>query len=187
MKRSLLDEFIAFYESFDAKRISELGALYAQDVIFIDPIHRVDGIAALQGYFNHLCAGEGESRFRITDVIRAAESQDGADSSAFLRWQMTYSHPKLAGNKTLTLVGGSMVRYSDVIHHQEDFYDLGQMIYQHLPVLGWAVKKVKSHLAGSGANPAQPEVPASQQGQASAQSSVDNSHREHSGGKRSAL
>lgn len=35
------------------------------------------------------------------------------------------------------------------ITHHEDFYDMGAMIYQHVPVLGWAVKKINSRLVSA--------------------------------------
>lgn len=31
----------------------------------------------------------------------------------------------------------------DLIIRQRDYYDAGEMIYEHLPLLGWAVRGVK--------------------------------------------
>lgn len=153
MKQSLTDDFVSFYQAFSADSIANLGHLYAESVTFVDPVHEINGLESLKQYFDHLCGGEGASYFAITDVISTSKgvvSDVGEEqASAFFRWQMTYSHPSLSSGKPLTLVGGSMIRFSDRIIYQEDFYDLGQMVYQHIPVLGWAVKKVKARLAGS--------------------------------------
>jgi hypothetical protein len=32
---------------------------------------------------------------------------------------------------------------NDLITRQRDYYDAGEMIYEHLPLLGWAVRGVK--------------------------------------------
>ena len=153
MKQSLTDDFVSFYQAFSADSIANLGHLYAESITFVDPVHKVNGLESLKQYFHHLCGGEGTSHFAITDVIAADKElvlEDAeAQASAFFRWQMTYNHPSLSSGKPLILVGGSMIRFSNRITYQEDFYDLGQMVYQHIPVLGWAVKKVKARLAGS--------------------------------------
>ena len=156
MIQSLTDDFVSFYQAFSVDSIANLGDLYAEDVVFIDPIHQVSGLKSLKQYFLHLCDGDGDSFFAITDVITSGELtatvSGGVERSAFVRWQMTYNHPSLSGGKSLKLVGGSMVRFGERITYQEDFYDVGQMVYQHIPVLGWAVKKVKKHLAGGSSN-----------------------------------
>ena len=33
--------------------------------------------------------------------------------------------------------------FGQQILHQRDYYDAGEMIYEHLPLLGWAVRGVK--------------------------------------------
>ena len=44
----------------------------------------------------------------------------------------------------LDLPGCSVVETeNDLITHQRDYYDAGEMIYEHLPLLGWAVRGVK--------------------------------------------
>lgn len=50
----------------------------------------------------------------------------------------------LAGGKALELAGCSMVTVEEErIIHQRDYYDAGEMLYEHLPLLGWAVRGVK--------------------------------------------
>jgi hypothetical protein len=136
-----VEKLCEFYEHFDAAKINRLGEIYAENIQFRDPIHQLVGLPALTKYFKHVC-GDGQSRFEITERVTQAER-------TFLRWHMHYSHPKLASGKPLLLVGGSLLTVADkkIVNH-EDFYDMGQMIYQHLPVLGWAIKQVNKHLQG---------------------------------------
>ena len=57
---------------------------------------------------------------------------------------MHWSHPRIAGGAMRQLPGCSVVDMrDDRIVRQRDYYDAGEMIYEHLPVLGWAVRGVK--------------------------------------------
>lgn len=136
-----IEQLCEFYRDFDSSKINQLGDIYANNVVFRDPIHQLSGLPALTRYFRHVCS-DGPSHFEITERLTQGER-------TFLRWHMHYSHPKLASGKPLILVGGSLLTVVNkkIVSH-EDFYDMGQMIYQHLPVIGWAIKKVNQHLQG---------------------------------------
>jgi hypothetical protein len=70
------------------------------------------------------------------------------DNGAAIAWQMTFSHPKLAGGRKIEVRGITMVRFSDRIYYQEDFYDMGNMLYENVPVLGRIIRYIKGRLAG---------------------------------------
>ena len=59
---------------------------------------------------------------------------------------MKFSNPALAGGKMITLRGITQIRFTDRIYYQEDFYDLGAMLYQHIPVLGAIIRFVNSRV-----------------------------------------
>lgn len=139
---SIISKCKALYSGFNADAITRLADIYHRDVVFSDPIHTLEGLGDLRRYFEHVCGGS-ESRFEFTATV--------VDSNqAFLRWNMHYSHAKLAGGKPLLLKGGSFLTIhepSNLIIAQEDYYDMGQMVYRHIPVLGWAVSKINANLA----------------------------------------
>ena len=136
-----VDKLCSFYTHFNASKIPDLGEIYDAKVAFVDPLHKVDGLPALKAYFSHLCDDQGQYRFAITHKLVN-------QNQGFIRWVMHYSHPKLASGKPLQLVGGSLLHFDQRITAQEDFYDMGAMVYQHIPLLGWAVRKVNHHLSG---------------------------------------
>ncbi|WHI49643.1 hypothetical protein P3339_14310 [Microbulbifer sp. MLAF003] len=39
-----------------------------------------------------------------------------------------------------------MVRFSDKVFYHEDFYDMGAMVYEQVPLLGSLIRKIKSRL-----------------------------------------
>ena len=63
---------------------------------------------------------------------------------------MVFAHPKL-GSKPVFVRGISHIEFSDRIDFHEDSYDLGEMLYDHVPVLGSGTRWLKRRLA-QGAN-----------------------------------
>ena len=58
------------------------------------------------------------------------------------------SHPQLASGAEIEVTGISHIRYDDLIFYHRDYYDLGEMLYEHIPAYGWITRKLKARLAG---------------------------------------
>ena len=132
--------FTKFYESLGAKTPVELDKVYSPDIEFIDPVHRMLGIDALDQYFNALMVNVDTLSFRITETSEL-------ENQAFLQWIMSYQHPRLANGQTIDVAGISHIRFDTLITYHRDYYDLGEMIYEHVPVYGWLTRKLKARLA----------------------------------------
>ena len=58
---------------------------------------------------------------------------------------MHLQHKKLSANKTILLNGASFIRFdAEKINYHRDYYDLGALIYEQIPLLGAVVKKVRA-------------------------------------------
>ncbi len=136
-----VEKLCNFYQSLRVEDVSHLGEIYHEDVTFTDPVHSVNGLSQLKQYFSSICSDEVEYRFDIDNVVVSS-----CNTQAFLQWVMHYSHPKLSSNRPLQLIGSSVLRYDERVQHQQDYYDLGAMIYEHIPVMGWCVKRLKERL-----------------------------------------
>ncbi len=136
--------FKAYYGQFDQKSIDDIDFFYHKDVIFSDPIHRVEGRDSLKQYFAQMCGNLISCRFEFV-----GETIDA--NSAWFKWVMHYQHPKLKGGKSLSLTGASYLVFGmdedriRIISH-EDFYDMGSMLYEHTPILGTGVRWLKQQL-----------------------------------------
>ncbi|MES3008808.1 MAG: nuclear transport factor 2 family protein [Pseudomonadota bacterium] len=128
-RQLLLNSFKAFYQNSDELHLEQIDALYTQDIEFRDPLHSILGILALKSYMKSLYANSRDIRFEYTD------EQSGANW-ATISWVMHFRHPSLAGGRLISVRGITQIRFTDRIFYHEDFYDLGAMIYQHIPVLG---------------------------------------------------
>lgn len=135
----LIDELIAFYSDFSAANLAKLPDLYAGDAVFVDPVHQIEGVSAIVGYFRAVMTDVKSCRFTFENV-------SVTEGQALLEWTMQFQHPRL-GKGSIAVKGCSVLRISDKIDHHRDYYDLGEMLYEHVPVLGYVVRKLRHKLA----------------------------------------
>ncbi|MGL5949320.1 MAG: nuclear transport factor 2 family protein [Aeromonas sp.] len=142
----LVAQFIAFYQTLDAAGVARLGEIYAPDVRFTDPAHTMEGLAALTRYFAGLYQRTQSCQVR---VIGVTESVGTAGAEAWLRWELTLRHSRLNGGAPVQLVGASWLQWapSGKVRTQQDYFDLGAMLYEQLPLLGRLIRALKARLA----------------------------------------
>lgn len=126
----------------DANKLSSdaLADIYDRNVVFIDPVHKLEGLDTLTGYFEKIYKNVISCRFDYTDEMLL-------DGKGSVRWCMYLQHPKLDNGREITVKGATFVEYERRITLQEDYYDLGAMLYEHIAVLGATVRFVKNRLA----------------------------------------
>ncbi|CCQ10896.1 FIG002994: Putative transcriptional regulator [Pseudoalteromonas luteoviolacea B = ATCC 29581] len=129
--------FIDKYNQLSSLNLALLEEIYHENVEFQDPLHAISGIEQLKVYFESLYANLQYAKFELQ-----ASFVDG--DNAFIYWQMTYQHSKLNSGKATSVDGHShLVFCGDKVVRHRDYLDLGAMLYEQIPVLGWAVKKLK--------------------------------------------
>ncbi|MEQ8312794.1 MAG: nuclear transport factor 2 family protein [Gammaproteobacteria bacterium] len=138
-------EFIAdrvkeAYQSLVGSQISEVESLYSSDVYFEDPSHAIQGKSELISYFTKMFSRVERCKFKFHSTI-----SDGSD--VFMTWTMFLNHPRLRGGETIRVEGSSYFKTRNgKIYFHRDYFDLGAMIYEHLPLLGRIIVKIKQRL-----------------------------------------
>jgi ketosteroid isomerase-like protein len=133
--------FVSFYKKLDIRSLEQLSTLYSQDIEFIDPVTQHNGLAAVHGYFEQLLKNVDECRFEISQVTDNTPN-------VVVNWIMHFCHPKLKGGKEISVEGISQLIIKDgKVSFQRDYYDLGSMLYEHIPLLGSVVHFLKKRLA----------------------------------------
>ena len=108
--------------------------------MFEDPAHRIEGLENLYAYFQSLYTNVNHCHFEIKNT-------SSMDSHAFVRWQMHLSHPKLSGGMTQTTQGCSYLEFEQgKVSLHRDYFDMGEMLYEGLPVLGKVIRLIKKQL-----------------------------------------
>lgn len=138
----MLENFLMTYQALNKHNLEQLAQIYAEEVVFIDPAHEVRGLAALTAYFHKLYLHIDSITFEYVDTIVQ-------EDCASIYWIMTFSHPKIASGKPIQTEGSSLIKFnkSGKVYYHRDYFDLGKMLYEHLPVVGSVVRYAKKQLA----------------------------------------
>jgi hypothetical protein len=143
MGKDLAQRFISLYARLDRNSIAEVDALYAADVVFVDPFHRIAGLATLKNYLHGQYSAINGARFECQEpTLGAAE--------AYIRWLLFFSHPQLNSGREIVIPGVSFIRGEEKIFYHEDFYDAGALLYEHVPLLGAVVRFLKRRMQQTG-------------------------------------
>ncbi len=136
----LADNLLSFYSCLSLDGLSKLKNIYSEDVVFIDPIGSHRGLVSLTHYFERLLTNCSQCRCKIT-------SQHFDDSYGSIEWSMSFAHPRLNKGREVEIRGISVMDILDnKIIYQRDFYDMGAMIYEHLPLIGGIIKYLRKRM-----------------------------------------
>lgn len=137
-----LDDFFKAYQALSVENLDLLNDLYAVDVVFSDPAHTIAGLESLKNYFAGMYENISEIYFEFTNSMTKG-------NEAFVRWQMRFVHPKLKKGAPVTVPGVTWLQFNDSgkVSRHHDYFDLGAMLYEHIPVLGTVIRNLKKRLA----------------------------------------
>ncbi|EKB27570.1 nuclear transport factor 2 family protein [Aeromonas dhakensis] len=136
-----LARFVALYQQLNRDELHRLPEVYANEVVFTDPAHRIEGLAALTDYFAALYQRLAYCRFVITSQLQQGRQ-------AWLGWTMTFSHPRLRGGAPVAVEGATRLEFDETgkVCLHRDYFDMGAMLYEQLPLLGSVVRTIKGRL-----------------------------------------
>lgn len=137
MNSNKIENFVSVYQSLNIDNLALLKDIYHEDVVFIDPLHKVEGLTELEQYFSHLYSNVQSITFNIDESIEI-------DDKGFLYWTMIYCHPSLNNGKPINVTGHSRLKFKNgwVVFHQ-DYVDTNAMIFEYIPVIGRLIKYLK--------------------------------------------
>ncbi|KPQ18810.1 MULTISPECIES: nuclear transport factor 2 family protein [unclassified Halomonas] len=136
-----LENFCAFFNKLDNTCTEKLYEVYTEDIVFSDPLHRIEGQRALQRYFAAMYENVEHCQF----VYHTRQRQG---SQAFVTWTMTFAHSRLAGGRPIEVDGCSALTFADDgrVSLHRDYFDAGAMLYEHLPLMGRVIRWLKQRL-----------------------------------------
>jgi len=136
-----VEHFVNNFNSLNAQNLNNLQDIYHNDIVFTDPVHRIEGYDELLSYFSHLYQNLIHSHFDVHHKIVQA-------NEAAIYWTMELSHQRLNKGQPFSVEGHSHIKHKNglIIYHR-DYFDFGQMVYEQLPLVGSLVKLIKSRVA----------------------------------------
>lgn len=136
-----LRRFAKDFAALNKDNLERLGQLYSDDALFCDPLHEVRGLDNLRRYFAQLYANVSDLRFDFHSFDQVREGE------GYLRWTLSYRHPRLAGGQPIRVEGCSHLLWRDKVHRHHDYFDAGALLYEHAPLIGRPVRWLKRRLA----------------------------------------
>lgn len=132
----------AYCEAFAHLQLSTLHStlmpLLSDDVRFKDPFNDVTGKPNVSAIFEHMFATLQHPAFTIEHTALAGHV-------GYIHWQFHFA----TQGKEYGIQGLSQVTFNaqGFMSQHLDFWDPAEHVYTHVPVLGWALKKIASKLA----------------------------------------
>lgn len=138
MSQQLIDQFLSSINSLSHENAREvLQETYSEDVKFVDPVKTINGLDELTHYFENLYKRVDKCHFILSNYIPNTHHYS-------LEWVMHLQHQKISKNQEIHLDGASFIQFNgERVCYHRDYYDLGALVYEHLPILGSVIKKVR--------------------------------------------
>lgn len=137
-----VETFKSVFNRLDRSSLHLLDELYADDVEFRDPLHRIRGLPRLREYFAQQYEGVIRSRFVFEDEVVEGRR-------AMLTWTMHLEHSRFAQGEVIRLPGASHIRFTRKVVYHCDYFDLGAFVYERIPIIGGVIRFIKGQLPGA--------------------------------------
>jgi ketosteroid isomerase-like protein len=122
-----------------------LDTFYDDQINFQDPVHQLHGLEQIKNYYTGLYKHVEQIKFIFSNEIIQGNTH-------VVVWQMQLKSKRLEKGKVMTLDGNSVIEFSPtsnkVIYHR-DYFDMGEFIYEKIPVLGSLIKIIKNKIGGA--------------------------------------
>lgn len=136
----LAERVIAAYKSLGSGNFSLIEPLYADDIYFEDPSHGIQGKAGLLTYFEKMFKNMDNCDFKFHQTLSKGDE-------LFMTWTMLLKHRRLNGGDTIRIDGSSFLKTRNgKIYYHRDYFDMGAMVYENLPILGRIIRKIRLRL-----------------------------------------
>lgn len=131
-----------FFSKLNAQSMNLVDDFYDVKVTFRDPLHEIQGSEAVKKYYSNLYKNVEYIRFDF-------EKQLISGNEEVLFWVMHLRAKGLNSGNDIAVSGNSHIIYSTesrkCIYHR-DYFDMGEFIYEQVPVLKNIIFYIKNRL-----------------------------------------
>ena len=137
----ITEKFTQIYQQLNKDNLELLGELYSEEITFIDPLNKIEGLDNLTVYFADLYENVSSISFDFSEI-------KSVENTHFLIWNMTLAHSKLNAGKRYVVPGVTYLKTDDSgkINYHRDYFDAGKMLYEQIPVIGTIFSWIKRKL-----------------------------------------
>ena len=142
---SNLERAQTFFNKLSKENLAIVDDFYDPNVVFQDPVHKLVGVTAIKKYYQHQYESVDSIRF---EYIKLFEKENEVS----LSWRMYLKSPSLQSGQEITVDGASFFTFdeqSKKVIFQRDYFDMGEFVYERVPLLKSLIHFIKNKLAGS--------------------------------------
>lgn len=133
---------INFFDGLSYDNMSLVEEFYSNDVHFIDPLTNLRGVGKIKNYYANLYKAVIDISFEYSSVIVE-------DENVTLEWVMKLKATGIKSGKEIRVPGISIMKFNndDKVEYHRDYYDMGEFVYEHIPILNKIIFYIKKKLA----------------------------------------
>ena len=137
-----IEKFVSLFSDLNAPDLAEqVNAAYADEIYFNDTLNTINTRGEMLTYLEHTAENLENYQFELIDHAISGDN-------LYLRWTMDIDFTALGKDVESKSIGMSHLKFDDngkIIVHQ-DYWDSVEAIYQHIPYMGYWVRKARSQL-----------------------------------------
>ena len=137
-----IEKFVKLFSNLKAADLAEqVSAVYSDKIYLNDTLNTVNSRDEMLIYLKHTAENLENYHFELIDHAISGEN-------LYLRWTMDIDFTALGKDIQSKSIGMSHLKFDDngkIIVHQ-DYWDSVEAIYQHIPYMGYWVRKARSQL-----------------------------------------
>lgn len=134
-----------FFNGLNGNTMPLVDRFYSEDTHFVDPVVDLHGRAAVRKYYENLYKNVESIRFEFSGHVKQGDEQVSL-------WTMVLRARGLDGGREIRVKGNSHFRFDpssgQAVYHR-DYFDMGEFIYERIPVLGGLIRFIKKRFAQS--------------------------------------
>lgn len=135
------DKVKFIFQNLSKDKLDLIDEFYDKNVEFIDPVGKISGSKNIKKYYENMYQNVKIIRFDFSKIYEH-------EKTVIAIWSMYLETDKLNGGEGYTVDGNSVITFNDsgkATYHR-DYFDMGDFIYERIPVIKFFVKKIKSNL-----------------------------------------
>lgn len=137
-----IENFTALFSDLSANDLQKkVESVYAENIYFNDTLNTIEDRLEMLNYLKHTAENLDSYEFKLIDHAQSGDN-------VYIRWTMDIRFSALGKDIKSHSIGMSHLKFNTegkIVLHQ-DYWDSVDAIYQHIPYVGYWVRKVRDKL-----------------------------------------